>query len=101
MVKGMRELPYEDRLRQLNIFSLERCRLRGHLSLAYNTLRGRLDIPQAGFFKAVAERDLRGHDLKLRHRSFHLPRRKTVRLPISWNKHTTKLVNAPTLDTWT
>ncbi len=37
MVKGMRESPYEDRLRQLNIFSLERHRLRGDLILAYNT----------------------------------------------------------------
>ncbi len=28
MVKGMRELPYEDRLRRLNTFSFERRRLR-------------------------------------------------------------------------
>ncbi len=45
MVKGMRELPYEDRLRRLNIFSLERHRLRGDRSLAYNIYHGRLDLP--------------------------------------------------------
>ncbi len=67
MAKGMRELPYEDRLRRLNIFSLER---RGDLVLVYNIFNGRLDLLQAEFFEAPSERDLRGHDFKLRHRSF-------------------------------
>ncbi len=70
MVKGMRELPYEDRLRGLNIFSLERRRLHGDLILAHNIFHGRLDLPQAESFEALAERYLRGHDFKLRHRSF-------------------------------
>ncbi len=102
MVKGMRELPYEDRLRRLNIFSLERRRLRGDLILAYNILHGRLDLPQASFFEAPVERGLRGHDHKLRHRSFRLLWRKaafSVRLPISWNKLSMEIVNSPTLDT--
>ncbi len=72
MVEGMRELPYEDRLRRLNIFSLERRRLRRDLILAYNIFHGRLDLP---------ERDRRGHDLKLRHRNFCLLRRKAAFLP--------------------
>ncbi len=63
MVKGMRELPYENRLRRLNIFSLERHRLRGDLSLVYNVFHGRLDLPQAECFEAPFERDLRGHGL--------------------------------------
>ncbi len=86
MVKGVRELPYEGRLRRLNIFSLERRQLPGDLILAYNRFHGRLDLPQAEFFDAPLERDLRGHNFKLRHRSFHLLRRKaafSVRLPIS------------------
>ncbi len=41
MVKGMRELPYEDRLRRINIFSLERRRLCWDLILAYNIFHGR------------------------------------------------------------
>ncbi len=36
MIKGMRELPFEERLRRLNIFSRERRRLCGDLFLAYN-----------------------------------------------------------------
>ncbi len=51
MVKGMRELPYEDRLRRLNIFSLERHRLRGDFILAYNIFHSLLDLPQADFLR--------------------------------------------------
>ncbi len=86
MVKGMRERPYEDRFRQLNIFSLERRRLRGELILAYNIFHGRLDLPHVEIFEAPAELDLRGHDFKLRHRSFRILQRKASfsgRLPIS------------------
>ncbi len=103
MVKGMRELPCEHRLRRLTIFSLQRRRLRGELILAYNILHGRLDLPQAEFFEAPADRDLRGHNFKLRHRSFRLLRREaafSVRLPISWNKLPMDIVNSPTLDTF-
>ena len=84
MIKSMRELPYEERLRRLNIFSLERRRLRGDLILAYNIFHGRLDLPHAEFFETPAERDLRGHGFKLRHRRFRLLRRRaafSVRLP--------------------
>ncbi len=51
MVKGMRELPYEDRLRRLNIFSLERHWPRGDNILTYNIFHGRPDLPQVDFFE--------------------------------------------------
>ncbi len=103
MVKDMREQPYEDRLHRLNVFSLERRRLRGGLILAYNIFHGRIDLPQAESFEAPAERDLRGHNSKLRHLSFRLLRRKatfSVRLPISWNKLPLEMAIALTLDTF-
>ncbi len=49
MVKGMRELSYEERLHRLNFFSPERRRLRGDFILAYNTFHGCLSFPQAEF----------------------------------------------------
>ncbi len=103
MLKGMRELPYEEQFRRLNLFSLERRRLRGDLILAYNIFHGRLDFPQAEFLEAPAEGNLRGHSFKIRHRSFRLLRRKeayTVRLPGLWNSLPEHIVNAPSLGTF-
>ncbi len=56
-----------------------------------------------GIFETPAERDVRGHGFKLRHRSFRLLRRKavsSVRLPVSWNKLLMKIVNSFTLNTF-
>ncbi len=69
-------LPYEERIRRLNPFSLERRRLRGDLILTYNLFHGRLDFPQVEFFEAPAERDLRIHGFNIRNRSFSLLRGK-------------------------
>ncbi len=102
-VKGMRDLPYEERLRRLYLFSFERRRLRGDLILAYNIFHGRLDFPHAEFFEAPAGRNLRGHDFKIRHRSFRLLRRKaaySVRLSAPWNSLPEHIVNAPSLGTF-
>ncbi len=66
----MRELPFEDRLRRLNIFSLERRRLRGDLILAYKIFHGRLDLSRVKFLEAPAERDLSGYDSTMRYRSY-------------------------------
>ncbi len=49
MVNGMRDLPYESRLRRMSTCSLERRWLRGDIILAYNTFHGRFDLPQAVF----------------------------------------------------
>ncbi len=99
-VKGMRELPYGERFRRLNLFSFERRRLHGDLIFAYNIFHGRLYFPQAKFFEAQGERNLRGHDFKIRHCSFRLLRSKgayAVGLPVPWNSLPNHIVNAPSL----
>ncbi len=44
MVRGLKDLTYDDRLRKLNLFSIERRLFRGDLILVYNMFQGRLDM---------------------------------------------------------
>ncbi len=103
LANGVKESPYEEWFRPLNIFFCGRPRLRGDLILAYNIFHGRLDFPQVEFVEAPVERNLRGHDFLIRPRSFRLLQRKaaySVRLPGPWTNQSDGIVIAPTLDTF-
>ncbi len=53
--------PYEERLRKLNLFSLERRRLRADLILAFKIFKGDVDLNPSDLFLRPPREGLRGH----------------------------------------
>ncbi len=65
LVRGLRHVPYEERLRQLNLFSLERRRLRADLILPFKIFKGEVDLNPSEFFLHRPRAGLRGHTYRL------------------------------------
>ena len=72
MIRGLEHLSYEDRLRELGLFSLEKRRLRGDFNAAFQYLQGA--YPQEGnqLFERVDNSRTRGNGLKLEKGRFRL-----------------------------
>ena len=99
-VAGLETVSYEERLKQLNLFSLARRRLRGDLIEVFRMTKGLSGIRLDDLLSRHDGRPTRGHDYKLKKERSRLELRKnffTQRVVTPWNQLPADVVGAPSI----
>ena len=103
MVEGMQGLSYEDRLKELNLFSLERRRIRGDLIETFKIKKGLSGLNPGDFFTDAPYQGTRGHEYKLMKQRSRLNLRANFfsnRIVTRWNSLPEDIVNLPNVQTF-
>ncbi len=93
-------MPYEQNLRQLNLFSLERRRLRTDLILTFKLFKGEVNLNPSDFFLHPSRAGLRRHNYRLLQGPSRLRRRSgafSVRAVKYWARLPTLLAVSPSV----
>jgi len=101
MIQGLDHLCYEERLRELGLFSLEKRRLWRHLRAAFQCLKGAYKKAGEGLLTRAGSDRTRGDGFKLKERRFSLDIRKNffpMRVVRHWNRLPGGAVDAPSLE---
>ena len=101
LVRAIRHLPYEARLKKLKLISIEQRLRRGDLIETYKIVTNKVSVDPTEFFKHSEDSRTRGHSLKLEMRCCNLKKCSKFfsnRVVAMWNQLPSEVTSAQTVN---